>query len=109
MTPEFTLSAYDPATGDLVWQQRAPTASAIGASGNLVTSGDLVIQGTDVGGVFAYDARTGEVRFSYRHNRAIRASPMTYAVQRQAVHLGGRQQRRADVRAAVVPESRGIR
>ena len=80
MTPEFTLSAYDPATGDLVWQQRAPTASAIGASGNLVTSGDLVIQGTDVGGVFAYDARTGEVRFSYRHNRAIRASPMTYAV-----------------------------
>ncbi|MCY4600695.1 MAG: PQQ-binding-like beta-propeller repeat protein [Acidobacteria bacterium] len=80
MTPEFTISAYDPATGDLVWQQRAPTASAIGASGNLVTAGDLVIQGTDVGGVFAYDARTGEVRFSYRHNRAIRSSPMTYAV-----------------------------
>lgn len=80
MTPQFTVSAYDPATGDLVWQQRAPTASSIGASGNLVTSGDLVIQGTDVGGVFAYDARTGEVRFSYRHNRAIRASPMTYAV-----------------------------
>ena len=39
MTPEFTISAYDPATGDLVWQQRTPMASAIGASGNLVTSG----------------------------------------------------------------------
>ena len=80
MTPQFTVSAYDPATGDLVWQQHAPTASAIGASGNLVTAGDLVLQGTDVGGVFAYDARTGEVRFSFQHNRAIRASPMTYAV-----------------------------
>ena len=80
MTPQFTVSAYDPATGELVWQQHAPTASAIGASGNLVTAGDLVLQGTDVGGVFAYDARTGEVRFSFQHNRAIRASPMTYAV-----------------------------
>ena len=80
MTPEFTISAYDPATGELVWQQRTPTASAIGASGNLVTSGDLVVQGTDVGQVLAYDARTGEVRFSYQHNRAIRASPLTYAV-----------------------------
>ena len=80
MTPEFTVSAYDPATGDLVWQQRAPTASAIGASGNLVTAGDLVIQATDVGQILAYDARTGEVRFDYRHNRPIRASPMTYAV-----------------------------
>ena len=80
MTPQFTVSAYDPATGELVWQQHAPTASAIGASGNLVTAGDLVLQGTDVGGVFAYDAGTGEVRFSFQHNRAIRASPMTYAV-----------------------------
>ena len=80
MTPEFTVSAYDPASGDLVWQQRTPTVSPIGASGNLVTSGDLVIQGTDLGEVLAYDARTGEVRFSYRHNRTIRASPMTYAV-----------------------------
>ena len=80
MTPEFTISAYDPATGALVWQQRTPTASAIGASGNLVTSGDLVIQGTDVGQVVAYDARTGEVRFNFQHNRAIRASPLTYSV-----------------------------
>ena len=80
MTPEFTVSAYDPASGDLVWQQRAPTASAIGASGNLVTAGDLVIQATDVGQILAYDARTGEVRFDYRHNRPIRASPMTFAV-----------------------------
>ena len=80
MQPEFTVSAYDPATGDLVWQQRTATATAIGASGNLVTSGDLVIQGTDLGEVLAYDAGTGELRFSYRHNRPIRASPMTYAV-----------------------------
>ena len=80
MTPQFTVSAYDPATGDLVWQQRTPTASSIGASGNLATSGDLVIQGTDVGEVIAFHAVTGERLFNFRHNRAIRASPLTYSV-----------------------------
>ena len=80
MTPIFTVTAYEPVTGQLVWQQTAPTNSAIGASGNLVTSGDLVLQGTDAGEFYAFDARTGDQLFRYRHNRPIRASPLTYQV-----------------------------
>ncbi|MEE2637581.1 MAG: PQQ-binding-like beta-propeller repeat protein [Acidobacteriota bacterium] len=80
MTPIFTVSAYEPVTGELVWQHTASTDSAIGASGNLVTSGDLVFQGTDVGEFFTLDARTGERLFEYQHNRPIRASPLTYEV-----------------------------
>ena len=80
MTPMFTVTAYEPVTGALVWQQTAPTGSAIGASGNLVTAGDLVLQGTDVGVLHAFDARTGDPLFLYEHNRPIRASPLTYQV-----------------------------
>ena len=80
MTPIFTVTAYEPVTGELVWQHTAPTDSAIGASGNLVTSGALVFQGTDVGEFFALDARTGDRLFQYQHNRPIRASPLTYRV-----------------------------
>ncbi len=80
MTPMFTVSAYDPVTGELVWQQTTPTISTIGASGNLATAGDLVLQGTDVGEFYAFDARSGEELFLYTHNRPIRASPLTYQV-----------------------------
>lgn len=80
VTPVFTVSAYEPATGALVWQQTASSNSAIGASGNLVTAGDLVLQGTDVGEFYALDARTGDELFVYQHNRPIRASPLTYQV-----------------------------
>lgn len=80
MVPMFTVSAYEPVSGELVWQQMTPTNSPIGSSGNLVTSGDLVLQGTDVGELYAFDARTGDELFLYRHNRPIRASPLTYQV-----------------------------
>ena len=63
-----------------MWQQRVPTNSPIGASGNFVTAGDIVLQGTDVGELYAFDARTGERLFQYQHNRPIRASPLTYQV-----------------------------
>ena len=80
MTPMFTVTAYEPVSGDLVWQQTTPTNSAIGASGNLVTAGDLVLQGTDLGELYAFDAGTGDQLFLYQHDRPIRASPMTYQV-----------------------------
>ena len=67
-------------TANLVWQQKMPTGSAIGSSGNLATAGDLVIQGTDLGAFYAFDARTGDEHFLYEHNRPIRASPLTYQV-----------------------------
>lgn len=63
-----------------MWQKNAPTVWAIGTSGNLVTAGDLVFQGTDVGELYAFDARTGDQLFLYQHNRPIRASPLTYQV-----------------------------
>ena len=80
MTPMFTITAYEPVGGNMVWQQTTPTSSAIGASGNLVAAGVLVLQGTDVGGLYAFDARTGDQLFLYQHNRPSRASPLTYQV-----------------------------
>ena len=79
-SPRVTVSAYDPVKGEQVWQQELPAASSIGASGNLVTAGDLVFQGTGMGTFYAFDAATGEQRFIYDAPRPIRASPLTYAV-----------------------------
>ena len=80
MVTLYVVSAYEPVSGEMVWQQTMPTMSAIGASGNLATSGDLVLQATDLGEIYALDARTGEQLFLYKHNRPIRASPLTYEV-----------------------------
>ena len=74
------MSAYDPVTAEQVWQQVLPAASSIGSSGNLVTAGDLVFQGTDTGAFYGLDARTGEQLFNYDAPRPIRASPLTYEV-----------------------------
>ena len=79
-TPSSTVSAYDPVTAEQVWQQVLPAASSIGSSGNLVTAGDLVFQGTDTGAFYGLDARTGEQLFNYDAPRPIRASPLTYEV-----------------------------
>ena len=79
-TPTETVSAYDPATGEQVWQQVLPAISPIGSSGNLVTAGNVVFQGTGAGEFYAFDARTGEQLFTYEAPRAIRASPLTYQV-----------------------------
>ena len=50
------------------------------ASCNFLTAGDLVLQGTDLGELYAFDAETGDQLFLYQHDRPIRASPMTYQV-----------------------------
>jgi glucose dehydrogenase len=60
-----TVTAYNPATGDLVWQEEHPSRSAIGSAGNFVTAGDLVFQGSDTGDFYAFDARSGKVLFRY--------------------------------------------
>ena len=78
--PEVTVSAYDPLTGEQTWQAILPAETAIGASGNLVTAGDLVLQGVEDGGCYALDARTGDELFEYEAPRPIRSSPMTYQV-----------------------------
>ena len=78
--PSVTVSAYDPVTGEQEWQQVLPASSSIGASGNMVTAGNLVFQGVEDGGFYALDARTGEELFRFDAPRPIRASPMTYQV-----------------------------
>ncbi len=79
-TPTTTLTAYEPVSGDDVWQQVLPAATPIGASGNLATAGDLVFQGTDDGRFYAFDAATGEQLFRHEAPRPIRSSPLTYEV-----------------------------
>ena len=78
--PEVTVSAYDPATGEQAWQAILPALSAIGASGNVVTAGNLVFQGVEDGGFYALDAATGGILLRYDAPRPIRASPMTYQI-----------------------------
>ena len=79
-TPTTAVSAYDPASGELVWQQVLPALTPIAASGNLVTAGDLVFQGTDDGGFYAFHAATGEPLFTDAAPRPIQSSPLTYQV-----------------------------
>ena len=69
-----TISAYNPMTGELVWQHEHPATTN---AGNLVTAGDLLFQGVDTG-FFALDARTGRELFTTTVRRSIRASPLTY-------------------------------
>ena len=78
--PKVTVSAYDPITGEQPWQAVLPATSAIGASGNMVTAGNLVFQGVENGGFYALSAETGETLYRYDAPRPIRASPMTYQV-----------------------------
>ena len=78
--PSFTVTAYDPATGEEAWQQVLPAISSIGASGNLVTAGDIVFQGTDAGDFYGLDAETGDPLFTVNVRRPIRSSPLTYQV-----------------------------
>ena len=76
--PEVTLSAYDPVSGEQTWQALLPAQSAIGASGNMVTAGNLVFQGVEDGGLYALDAETGAELYRFDAPRPIRSSPMTY-------------------------------
>jgi quinoprotein glucose dehydrogenase len=73
-----TLSAYEPVSGEQVWQQVMPARTSIGGSGSLVTAGNVVFQGIEARAFHAFDARTGEELFRYNTPLAIRASPLTY-------------------------------
>jgi outer membrane protein assembly factor BamB len=70
----MSVSAYNPATGDRVWQVEIPKTTN---SGNLVTAGDLVFQGVGTE-IYAFDARSGKQVFQSTVTGGIRASPLTY-------------------------------
>ena len=78
--PAMTVSAYDPATGEQTWQRELPARTAIGASGNMATAGDLIFQGNENGGLYVLHAETGETLFRHDAPRPIISSPLTYEV-----------------------------
>jgi hypothetical protein len=78
--PTTTLTAYEPASGEDVWQQVLPALTFDASSGSLATSGDLLFQGTEDGGFYAFHAETGEPLFHYDAGRTIRSSPLTYEI-----------------------------
>lgn len=73
-----TVTAYNPVTGELVWQAEFPTPSSIGSAGNVATAGSLVFQGSESGVFYAFDARTGRELFTYKAPRSVRTSPLTF-------------------------------
>jgi alcohol dehydrogenase (cytochrome c) len=71
------VSAYNPATGDLVWR----TAIAGGPSaGTFATAGDLVFAGDRQGTFYAFEARTGKLLWRYYTGAAIRGGQITYQI-----------------------------
>jgi glucose dehydrogenase len=80
VTPSQTVTAYNPATGEVAWQDVHPTKTHIFTSGNLATGGDLVFQGSDTGDFYALDARTGNEVFRYTATGPVRANPLTYRI-----------------------------
>src|SRR5262245_23843675 len=72
------VSAYNPLSGELVWQHEHPSNTNISSAGNLVTAGGVVFQGSDTGELCALDARTGKELFKTMMPRGIGMSPLTY-------------------------------
>jgi quinohemoprotein ethanol dehydrogenase len=76
--PEMgSVSAYDPATNELVWRtpvNGGPSAGVFSTAGNLVFVGDR--QGSFV----AMDARTGKLLWSFYTGGSIRGGQITYQV-----------------------------
>lgn len=78
--PSQTVTAYNPVTGEVVWQDVHPTNTHIFTSGNLATGGDLVFQGSDTGDFYALDARAGKKVFTYSAAAPVKSNPLTYRV-----------------------------
>lgn len=87
LTFHTAVRALDPFTGELKWERRWPdridrNGFRQAAGGLLATAGGLVF-GSDQGTVFALDAKTGAVLWTFETDTDIAAAPMTYAVDGQ--------------------------
>jgi alcohol dehydrogenase (cytochrome c) len=74
------FSAFDPTTGELVWQKNF---DGHGQGGSVVTAGGLVFvgAGSNVAGYFfAYDAKTGDLLWKFNTGAGVFASPSIYMV-----------------------------
>jgi quinohemoprotein ethanol dehydrogenase len=78
--PKGYLSAFDPTTGELVWQR---IFDGYGQAGSVVTASNVVFvgSGSNVAGYFfAYDARTGELLWKFNTGSGVFSSPSIYMV-----------------------------
>lgn len=91
LIPSQTVTAYNPVTAEVVWQDVHPTKTHIFTSGNLATGGDLVFQGSDTGDFYALDARTGKQVFKYTATGLASQSESSYLSHRRPAvrHRGG--------------------
>ncbi|MGH9143063.1 MAG: pyrroloquinoline quinone-dependent dehydrogenase [Vicinamibacterales bacterium] len=86
------FSAFDPATGERVWQQ---TFDGWGQAGSVVTAGGVVFVGTGsntAGYLFAYDAKSGQLLWKFNTGGGVFSSPSVYMVNGEelvAVASGG--------------------
>ena len=74
------FSAYDPTTGELVWQK---IYDGFGQAGSVVTASDLVFVGSGsniAGYFFAFDAKTGELLWKFNTGAGVFSSPSMYMV-----------------------------
>ncbi|HKR66964.1 MAG TPA: PQQ-dependent dehydrogenase, methanol/ethanol family, partial [Thermoanaerobaculia bacterium] len=71
------VKAYDPLTGREVWSWRAeqPMVASL-----LTTAGNLVFAGEPSGRFNAFDARSGELLWSFQTGSGIHSNPVTYSV-----------------------------
>lgn len=74
------LRAFNIETGKVAWQIDLPGPVQSNYSGVLTTAGGLVFFGESSGGFAAVDARTGKYLWHFETNHAMKASPMTYAI-----------------------------
>ena len=74
------LRAFNIETGKVVWQIHLPGPVQSNYSGVLTTSGGLLFFGESTGGFAAVSAQTGKYLWHFETNHAIKASPMTYAI-----------------------------
>jgi alcohol dehydrogenase (cytochrome c)/quinohemoprotein ethanol dehydrogenase len=79
------LIAWDPVKQSEIWSVNHP---GTGNGGVLSTAGGLVFQGTKGGEFSAYDAKTGEKKWSFDAQTGVIAPPMSFAIEgRQHIAL----------------------
>jgi alcohol dehydrogenase (cytochrome c) len=74
------LTAVDPATAEIVWQQKF---EGYGQAGPLVTAGNLVFAGAGsniAGNFYAYDAKSGALLWKFNTGSGVFGSPSVYMV-----------------------------
>jgi alcohol dehydrogenase (cytochrome c) len=76
--PRGYFSAFDPTTGELVWQK---SFDGYGQAGSVVTAGGVVFvgAGSNVAGYFmAYHAKKGDLLWKFNTGAGVFSSPSTY-------------------------------